>query len=61
MFLSVDKSLCGVDNFVIWLLILLELWITMWITLLYVRVARTVLLFCLCDADSDASLCDGHI
>ena len=26
-----------------------------------VRVVRTVLLFCLCDTDSDASLCDGHI
>ena len=31
MFWNVDKLIYSVDNFVIWLLILLELWITMWI------------------------------
>ena len=47
---------CGVDNFMIWLLKLLELWIT----LLCVRVVWTVLLFCLCTADS-ICLCDTDI
>ena len=32
-----------------------------WITLLCVRVAWTVLLFCLCDTDRHVSLCDGQI
>ena len=40
---------CYVDNYV---KLLFLLCFRVWITLLYVRIARTVLLFCLCDADS---------
>ena len=49
---------CNVDNYV---KVLCLLCFIMCITLLYVRVVRTVLLFCLCDADRYVSLCDGHI
>ena len=54
----VDKLIYSVDNFV---KVLYLLCFETWITLLYVRVVRTVLLFCLRVADSDASLCYGHI
>ena len=56
---------CNVDNFVkVLCLLCFVMWISrdiVWITLLYVRVARTVLLFCLCVADSKVSLWYGHI
>ena len=50
---NVDKLLSSVDNFV---KVLYLLCFGMWITLLCVRVVRTVLLFCLCVADSKVSL-----
>ena len=58
LYCNVDNLLYSVDNYV---KVLCLLCFVVLITLLYVRVALTVLLFCLCDADSDASLCDGHI
>ena len=48
---------CNVDNYV---KVLCLLCFEMWITLLCVRVVRTVLLFCLCTADS-ICLCDTDI
>ena len=48
----------NVDNYV---RVLCLLCFAMWITLLCVRVVRTVLLFCLCVADSKVSLWYGHI
>ena len=49
---------CYVDNYV---KVLCLLCFEMWITLLCVRVVRTVLLFCLRVADSKVSLWYGHI
>ena len=58
LYCNVDKLIYSVDNFV---KVLYLLCFETWITLLCVRVVRTVLLFCLCTADSYASLYDGHI
>ena len=49
---------CNVDNYV---KVLCLLCFGMWISLLCVRVVRTILLFCLCVAYRYLSLCDGHI
>ena len=58
LYCNVDNLLSSVYNYV---KVLYLLCFRVLITLLCMRVVWTVLLFCLCDADSDASLCDGHI